>query len=140
MVGLSGGDGIEFLARAFRLDTFEGKAIVAFVGGGGKTTAMFMLADELAGQGQRVVTTTTTRLFASQRAQSPAWCAAGKWGRLGALLDEHGQCLVTSTDVEWEDGKARGLSVEQVAALAARDDVDALLIEADGSRVRPFKA
>ena len=38
------------LTRALRLDTFEGKPIIAIVGGGGKTTAMFMLASELAAQ------------------------------------------------------------------------------------------
>ncbi|MGH2541565.1 MAG: selenium cofactor biosynthesis protein YqeC, partial [Ardenticatenaceae bacterium] len=128
------------LTRAFRLDTFEGKPVVAFVGGGGKTTAMFMLADELAAQGRRVVTTTTTRLFASQRAQSPAWCPTGELASLSALLDEHGQCLITAGDGNWKDGKAHGLAPEQVMALATRDDVAAVLVEADGSRVRPFKA
>ena len=128
------------LTRALRLDTFEGKPIIAIVGGGGKTTAMFMLASELAAQGRRVVTTTTTRLFASQRAESPAWCAVDELELLKKLLDEHGQCLVTAADSTWADGKARGITSEQVAALAARADVDAVLIEADGSRKRPFKA
>ncbi len=125
----------------FRLDEKQGsKPIVCFVGGGGKTTAMFALANALAAQGKRVITTTTTRLFASQRAQSPAWCAASNLATLTALLDAHGQCLVTAADGEDADGKARGVEPALVAALAARDDVDAVLIEADGSRARPFKA
>lgn len=134
------------LTRALRLDDVDhfdspkSKPIVSIVGGGGKTMTMFTLANELVAQGKRVVTTTTTRLFASQRAESPAWCAANELGQLGALLDEHGQCLVTAADESWTDGKARGITVEQVTALAARDDVDAILIEADGSRKRPFKA
>jgi molybdenum cofactor cytidylyltransferase len=101
---------------------------------------MFTLASELAAQGRRVVTTTTTRLFASQRAQSPAWCSTHELDRLGALLDEHGQCLVTAPDEAWEGEKARGIAPEQVVELAAREDVDTVLIEADGSRVRSFKA
>ena len=137
------------LTRALRLDDVDyfdhvdhskNKPIVSIVGGGGKTMTMFTLANELVAQGKRVVTTTTTRLFASQRAESPAWCGANQLGQLGKLLDEHGQCLVTAPDDSWTDGKARGITVEQVTALAARDDVDAILIEADGSRKRPFKA
>jgi molybdenum cofactor cytidylyltransferase len=147
------------LTRALRLDRYKGTPIVSIVGGGGKTTTMFMLARELAtgfppiiggdegGAGKRVVTTTTTRLFASQRAQSPAWCAADDLGQLSRLLDKHGQCLVTAADTTWQacpeaggDGKARGIPAALVAQLAARQDVDAVLVEADGSRKRPFKA
>ncbi|HEX7593711.1 MAG TPA: hypothetical protein VF429_06025, partial [Anaerolineae bacterium] len=51
------------LSEAFRV---RSKEIVALVGAGGKTTAMFHLADELAAQGKRVVTTTTTRLGVAQ--------------------------------------------------------------------------
>ena len=40
--------------------------IVAFAGAGGKTSAMFRLADELVAQGKRVIITTTTRLGAAQ--------------------------------------------------------------------------
>jgi probable selenium-dependent hydroxylase accessory protein YqeC len=36
--------------------------VVSFVGAGGKTSALFRLADELAGQGWRVISTTTTRI------------------------------------------------------------------------------
>jgi hypothetical protein len=44
------------LSKAFRLST---KEVVAFVGAGGKTMAMYRLADELAKQGKRTVITTT---------------------------------------------------------------------------------
>src|SRR5262245_53470744 len=56
------------LSRAFGI---RPKEVVAFVGGGGKTTAMFRLARELAAQGKRVVTTTTTRIFAAQIQLAP---------------------------------------------------------------------
>ena len=44
----------------------QSREVIVFVGAGGKSTAMFRLANELVGQGKRVVTTTTTRLFAAQ--------------------------------------------------------------------------
>lgn len=128
------------LATALRLQAYPQKPLVAFVGGGGKTTALFALATELAAQGKRVVTTTTTRLYGKQGEQSPAWCGIDDLDRLEALLDEHGQCLVTATQKVEAGGKIQGITPEQVAALYTRADVDVILNEADGSRKRPFKA
>ncbi|MFZ1708622.1 MAG: putative selenium-dependent hydroxylase accessory protein YqeC, partial [Anaerolineae bacterium] len=39
------------------------RELVSFTGAGGKTTAMFRLAQELAAAGWHVVTTSTTRIF-----------------------------------------------------------------------------
>src|SRR5688500_9027144 len=102
------------LTRALRLESADGSPIVAFTGGGGKTTAMCTLAGELVRAGRRVVTTTTTRLFAAQRDESPAWCPADDLSGLSGLLDRHGQCLVTAADHSWDDGKARGVEPETV--------------------------
>lgn len=128
------------LADALRLHDHAGKPLVALVGGGGKTTALFALATELAAQGKRVITTTTTRLYGTQGKQSPAWCGIDEVEQLGSLLDKYGQCLVTvSRDME-DGGKIQGITPEQLALLYARADVDAIVVEADGSRKRPFKA
>ncbi|MBN1317047.1 MAG: hypothetical protein JXA42_16315, partial [Anaerolineales bacterium] len=45
--------------------------IVAFVGGGGKTSAMFQLAGELVAAGWRVITTTTTHIGREQASLAP---------------------------------------------------------------------
>ena len=55
------------LTRAFGLAS--GGELVAFTGGGGKTSLVFALARELAAAGRRVVATTTTRI--AQR--PPVW-------------------------------------------------------------------
>jgi molybdenum cofactor cytidylyltransferase len=128
------------LATALRLQDYAGKPLVALVGGGGKTTALFALASSLATQGKRVITTTTTRLYGSQGEESVAWCGIDEVERLGALLDEHGQCLVTATRHVPDGGKIEGITQAQVLELYARPDVDGMVIEADGSRKRPFKA
>ena len=47
-----------------------GDEVVALVGGGGKTTAMFRLAREMVEKGGSAITTTTTRIFAAQIARS----------------------------------------------------------------------
>lgn len=127
------------LVRAFGI---RPKEVVAFVGGGGKTTAMFRLAEELVAQGKHVVTTTTTRIFAAQLRLAPEVQRLEIGGlEIGALqraLARSGHVLVVGN--ESEDGKAFGIDPALVQQLIALDAVDAVLIEADGSRMRPFKA
>ena len=118
--------------------------VVALVGAGGKTTTLFRLADEIVAAGHRAVTTTTTRIFAGQIAQSPAHLVVEDdqidWRALSAKLDEHGQCLlVTGLAAE----KAVGVSpqiVDEVARHAADLNIAAVIVEADGSRRFPLKA
>jgi molybdenum cofactor cytidylyltransferase len=122
------------------------KDVIAFVGGGGKTTAMFRLADELVSQGQRVITTTTTRIFAAQIKLAPhhlifPLAREGQEGFLSRVLAElsgHPHLLVIGETNE--EGKAFGVTPELVDELIAMDRVDAVIYEADGSRMRPFKA
>ena len=137
--------------------------MVAFVGGGGKSSLMFGLANVLPGH---VVTTTTTRIFAAQMNLAPAVCSLSNvdtgvarvdrserlggdglnegsitklspTDELGAQLSSHGHCLVVG-DVVGE--KAEGIPVDVPGRLLSRTDVDYVLVEADGSRMRPCKA
>lgn len=134
------------LQQAFGI---QAKEIVSFVGGGGKTTAMFRLAQELVAQGKRVVTTTTTRIFAAQIALAPHHIFAGEnrdndkdhaalLRKVQAALGAHAHVLVVGG--EGGEGKAFGIEPVLVEQLSALEEVDAVLIEADGSRMRPFKA
>lgn len=171
------------LSEAFGI---RDKEVVAFVGGGGKTTTMFRLADELVAQGKRVVTTTTTRIFASQIQLAPQhlrWSEGerGAWsGERGAGIGSDGEIegwregekdigkqgnRETGSQVDTEigiegkirealnkyphvlvvgpttgEGKALGVDPRLIDRLIAMDGVDAVLVEADGSRMRPFKA
>jgi molybdenum cofactor cytidylyltransferase len=108
--------------------------LVALVGGGGKTSLLFALAAELPG---RVVITTTTRIFDAQMSRAPAVVYANDLSPLGEALAAHGHCLVVG---RVEGDKALGVPPDLPAQLLARPDVDAVLVEADGSRMRPIKA
>jgi molybdenum cofactor cytidylyltransferase len=123
------------LTRALRV---ERGAVVSFVGGGGKTTSMFRLADELRSSGLRVVTTTTTHISKEQVHLAPVSVNIDNLGSLAARLDEHGHCLIVGAP----DGKGRvhGATSDLIASVRARPDVDVVLVEADGSRSLPFKA
>ena len=115
--------------------------IVALVGGGGKTSAMFRLARDMVDAGGSAITTTTTRIFAAQIALAPAHVAAADATREGvrAALARHGHVLVIG-GTDPATGKADGVSPDLFRCLRAWCPGVCLLNEADGSRMRPFKA
>jgi probable selenium-dependent hydroxylase accessory protein YqeC len=115
--------------------------VVALVGGGGKTTAMFRLAREVVDNGGSAITTTTTRIFGAQIALAPAHVPAADLTRerVSAALAVHRHVLVIgATDAG--SGKAEGVSLDLFRRLRAWFPGVCLLNEADGSRMRPFKA
>lgn len=109
--------------------------VVAFVGAGGKTTALFRLADEIAAAGGRVVTTTTTRLAAAEAARAQVHVRT--LAALPAALAAARHVLLTG-GIDAAADKALGVDPETLCAL--RLPGVTLLVEADGSRRLPFKA
>ena len=126
------------LADALRMTPDES---VALVGGGGKTTAMFRLAREAVARGGRAITTTTTRIFGAQIALAPAHIPAADATRerVAAALAVHRHVLVIGP-TEAGSGKAEGVSLDLFQRLRDWFPDVCLLNEADGSRMRPFKA
>jgi molybdenum cofactor cytidylyltransferase len=113
-------------------------ALVAFVGGGGKTSLMVALAQALAENGRSVIATTTTRIFASQIDLAPTSLTETEANptALRAALARHGWCLVVG---QLAGDKAQGVDPAQPAVWLSDPGVDVVLVEADGSRMRPFK-
>lgn len=117
--------------------------VVSFVGAGGKTSAMIRLAGELAGQGWRVISTTTTRIAQDELRLAPQQVGFGHGMQLPDTLPEqveqHRHIFVFSK-IE-ADGKVRGVRPAWLDSHLARATyLDALLVEADGSRRLPMKA
>lgn len=114
------------LSQALR---FSG-GMAAFVGGGGKSTLIAQLAQELCAAGARVIVTTTTHIRMPQTyvdpSDRPGICAALARGE------------IVTAGIPAQPGKLRGGDEEALVQL--RDICDALLIEADGAHERPFKA
>jgi molybdenum cofactor cytidylyltransferase len=109
--------------------------VVAFVGAGGKTSALFRLADEIAAAGGRVVTTTTTRLAASEMRRAPAHVRRAQ-DLPGALASARHVLFTGGLDAAAD----KALGVDPAALCALRLPGVTLLVEADGSRRLPFKA
>lgn len=114
--------------------------IISFAGGGGKTTSMFWLADELAGLGKRVIVTTSTHI---RRPQNRHIVPAEKAETVENFIKDHeewafpsgGWVLVAARPAE--EGKLKSMELSQLEKLAALSDV--LLVEADGAKCLPLK-
>ncbi len=119
--------------------------VIALVGGGGKTTLMFALADELIRAGQAVLTTTTTRIGVGEpeRFGSPYLLVEPDAARLLRRLPEkiraYGHITVVSRRLT-SPGKLRGLSAQTIDHIAELRPRCITIVEADGAAHRPIKA
>lgn len=135
------------LSRALRLRLDPSQPdVLAVVGGGGKSSAVFRLGRDLAATGYRAVITHTARIAAFQTAWSPAVVevdiAAGTLplAQIAAALDLHGVCLLTGPPVADRRAGLTPHLVDSLAQAAPTLGLHAISIEADGSKMRPAKA
>ena len=107
-----------------------GRGVTAIIGGGGKTTLMEVLAEELSQKGSVILTTTT---HIRRPAQYETLTDADEVLVSAALSHSRVVCVGEAA----EEGKLRAprLSIETLARLA-----DFVLVEADGSKGLPLKA
>ncbi|GAB4153411.1 MAG: hypothetical protein Fur0021_19170 [Candidatus Promineifilaceae bacterium] len=120
------------LPAALGMDTTA--EIVAFTGGGGKTSLLFALGAALP---PGVILGATTRLAQAELAQAPAVCRLTELDQLGTALRRFGRCLLVGTET---GEKVMGMPPDLPGQLLRRPNVRHVLIEADGSRQRPCKA
>jgi len=111
-----------------------GSGMVSIVGGGGKTSLLFALGDLLPG---RVVLTTTTRIFAAQTQRADRLLSLDEPDWIQGLAGPGGSVLLVGSVA---GDRALGVPVELPGQLLSRKDVDWVVVEADGSRMRPVKA
>lgn len=106
--------------------------VTAVIGGGGKTTLLRTLGEELRRQGGRVLLCTTTKIFPFSGLEnliSPGEAA------LRSALSAHGLVCAGAPVSGTEKLTAPEVSMERLVQLA-----DFVLVEADGSAQRPMKA
>jgi molybdenum cofactor cytidylyltransferase len=121
-------------------------ALIATVGGGGKTTLLFALAAERASAGQAgasprlaVLTTTTRFTIPPQAASLPLVLAADPLARAAEISVTTAPTVIVGSR-RGERGRVRGVEPEWPAQALGLDHVDFVAVEADGSAGRPFKA
>ncbi|MGO8692263.1 MAG: selenium cofactor biosynthesis protein YqeC [Rectinemataceae bacterium] len=139
-------------------------AVLAFVGAGGKTSALYGLAEELADRGLRVLATTTTMIYdprkeggrrldrlelapelasfaaragARDRARADRGARERALARVAGLASPGKIVLLASAPLPPE-GKLGGVDADDLCALACA--FDCTLVEADGAHRLPVKA
>jgi molybdenum cofactor cytidylyltransferase len=118
--------------------------VVAIVGGGGKTTLMYRLAREASAMGRRTIVTGTTRFTRKEPmpplVQAPVGQAASRLVAAWSGDPEGTRCVVLAGDREQPAGRLDPLAPEAIDVLRRLPGLGLIVIEADGSKMRPFKA
>ncbi len=113
--------------------------IAAFVGAGGKSSAILQMVRELKEAGTLVLVAPTTRMFVREAEEVGPLFTSEERDELRAeaakILAAEGAAVVGSAVLS--KGRVAGVEPSWIPALAPKDGVT--LVEADGSRRRPIK-
>ncbi|HOV89871.1 MAG TPA: selenium cofactor biosynthesis protein YqeC [Syntrophorhabdaceae bacterium] len=109
------------------IELLEGHKFISFIGGGGKTSFIKYLAKEFSKKGEKVVITTTTKMWAEE----PFLLLRGEEGLPVDLMSP----FMVGKDVI--NGKITAISEKEIEYL--RLFFDKVLIEADGAKTKPIK-
>ncbi len=130
----------EFVARCVGADL---PSVVSLVGAGGKTSTLFWLAQTLVASGQRVLVTTTTRMFPPEPKYGVTVVIEPDFPqRLAALRGLPGAPGIVALFSHFDatEGKLMGCEPDEVDVLKALAIADVILVEADGARHCSLKA
>ncbi len=116
--------------------------LISIVGAGGKTTTMYMLAHELAQQGRRVITTTTTQIFMPTQDETEKLIVEAETSTLLKMVKTAWKQYrhITVATAMNDRGKLVSLHLDIPSRLFQEGDADAVIMEADGARHRAIKA
>jgi len=127
------------LSESLGLKTRE---VISLAGAGGKTTLMFRLAKELFLKGKRVVTTTTTKILEPASGETVSLFINLDEEELKQFVHKHLDEYkhITIARERLESGKLKGVSSDLVNDFWSSNEIDYIIIEADGAAGRPIKA
>ena len=130
---------VSFLTKALGI---QAKEVISLVGAGGKTTLMFRLAKELVFSGKRVVTTTTTKIFEPTLEETNFLFIDPDERKIRDFVRHHLDAYhhITVAQEKLGSGKLKGISPNLVKELSGLDEMEVIVVEADGAAGRPVKA
>jgi len=119
------------------------QGVISLVGAGGKTSLMFRLAQQLAADGDSVLTTTTTRIFEPTQDQSRCVIlseSADSILKLTRDLLKDNLHLTAAAKRSQKEGKLVGLQPGIIGLIASSGLFRWIIVEADGAAGKPLKA
>ena len=122
----------------------EDTPIVSVVGAGGKTTLIFQIADEISADGHGdVIICGTTRFTRKNHSYSVISYADWMDSRASPVVVSgvaNRTVVLSGTLPADSKGRYSSINDNQIAKLATDPSVAAVIVNADGSRMKPFKA
>ena len=130
---------VGFLTEALGIKARE---VISLVGAGGKTTLMFRLAKELFLSGRKVVTTTTTKILEPTSGETSSLFIDPNEEKIKDFVRQHLNQYrhITIARERLGSGKLKGVSPDLVNELWSSQEIDTIIVEADGAAGRPVKA
>lgn len=128
------------LLEAFDIQ-IQDNVMVSLVGGGGKSSIMFKLAQELKAEHRRVLVTTTTNIYNPDKSLYDHFFL---WNdkKIHDIKKQdlrQGSITVIGSRIT-DEQKLKGINKEYVDELYSSGVYDAILVEADGAKRKPIKA
>lgn len=126
--------------ECFNID-FTKKEMISFVGGGGKTTSIFKLAEELRNRNKKVLVTTSTAIYYPNEEQYDELIVDKSVDLSNINIDKikGGSITVIGREVSKEN-KLLGLSKASIDEIYNLEVFDYILVEADGSKRKSIKS
>jgi len=118
------------------------RGVISLIGAGGKTTLMFTLADRLARDGKKVLTTTTTKILKPLPEQSPKLILSSSVQEIlsqSKTFFKSGNHLTAGHNLVSPRGKVVGFDPSVIRDLWESALFDWIIVEADGADRKPLK-
>ena len=130
---------VGFLTEALGI---KAKEAISLVGAGGKTTLMFRLAKELVHNGKKVVTTTTTKILEPALEETRSLFVHPDEEKIKDFVGRYLNLYhhITIAQERLGSRKLKGVSPNLVDELWNLEEINTVIIEADGAAGRPVKA
>lgn len=109
--------------------------VISFVGAGGKSTSINLLAKEFKEQGKRVLITTTTKIYYPDHKDNDKFILGEipmEYKPIEGSISIFGKSMV--------NGKIKGPSLKELEKIYNRNIFDIILIEGDGAKRKPITA
>lgn len=123
--------------KSFVTETFKGGHLYTFVGGGGKSSSMWVIGDYLKAMGYKVRISTTTKIDLKEFDNYNIRFVDGG-ETLGAAVLEKADGLLLVKGIWEEKGKYFGVEKDWLENISIPLDT-IVLVEGDGAKRRPFK-